>query len=1263
MTLPLRGFALWLLAAVLLAAVAVAPCAALTASALSIENLQARVEAEPNNVKARYLLGRAYAEKGRHADAVAQFQAVLAVRPVPVVMFQLGVSLAKLGDLQKAVFQWDEIVKKYRPNNLTTLGYLGLALHKLATSADDESRRSELHMSALDYFKRILRIDPGNVKARLYAGAEYAKLGKLEQAAIQWLMAVRANPRNIQAWVLLTKALYKLQKLDKVRLAVNKILSLDASNIFAREMQSKLDTMTPQQRAEDAGKRPLPEEGDIPQVDPAKRPEEGVAPPVVVDKGPDVSTPDEDARGGDRPIPMADPPPPGSGDTGPNIEVEQLFLDGLDFKEKGNYEKALYSFLQAIDKDPKFSQIYLQLGEVYLSLAKLAPTKSQFEERIQLSLQALKKVPELAPGSLLAQASNAKGVLVGRLQKEGFSAYHLTTAQTAVTDERPEDAFEEYVLLLSNAVFNPEIFFDLGVILPKLTGGNMQDLQFFLEELYGQHKENYLVEYLLAKTYARLGKNTEAVKHVGLFVEHAEVLAPHIAKFIARTSMAKTDPIDLIVSAKLLIKRQDRREALNRLVEFLKVAPKNDLFYSEATKLRSSIGELLDAGMSKSFEEEKKEVVGEIPRMKALFGEYYKPEQLDDKMVEDLKVFLTNRPENMLARFMFGWVNRVFAPRSGQMQADMERSAEDTLNDLLNQKANSPEWHLALGLQALQWGLPDNARSHLKVSGDLLLARGQTRSTAFANQALTAASRLIDARKLDEAAILLDQARVYDYRSLNYFLVKYRYLLGRGQSIEALYIFWELASTAVGDPWFRLVLFTDLGLILFRATLLALLLTSGLLVVRYFEDLHHLLSELWRQKGLLLPFSLAISIFLVLVFPTGLVVFLPALTWPMLRAEEKRIFLSLVGLLVLVPMLLPVSLADNFELLRTVERVRAGETTGARDYFEKFLKSHPGDYNATFLGGLIGMQDGDPAGLDSAEKTFKELSKRYPSETGPLINLGNLLALKGDTTGAFDAYNKALGKNPANTPALYNISAVYQRAAQTENFEKYLRWARTVARPEDQLGRYEAIAFNPPRLALMNAPLPDEKLGGYFSISGTLGLMSMDPSLMLFLGWFVFGGGLVGFLIFTRERLDVLMRRCYHCLRIVCNNCQKVHDQKAFCLNCADEAGRKRISTRDRHQELQALAFKKAAIFNLLMPGAGYVFLDRVAGGVLFGLLFYVLSLLAISGGGWLSNFLYQPVDSGPLTLLRTLLSAGVLVLFALVQFLFFRARSRISGT
>ncbi len=1231
--------------------------AAVTSRNMSIEALKSRVSQSPNDLKARYLLARKLAAKQRWAEAVGHYQAILALRPVPAVMFHLGIALAKLGDLQNAVFQWDAIIKKYRPNNLTTLGYLGLALHKLARSQENQSRQFELHRSSLEYFKRILRLEPGNMKARIYAGAEYMKLGRPKQAVDQWVRAVRANPKSIQAWVLLTKGLARLRQLDKVRLAIRKILTLDPSNVFARKLQARLDRLKPDEAVvEDPipvsvpGGRGMDDGGPVtsPGVDPNSPDEGGLARDPLDSPIPRIEEPD----------PLADPSPLGSP---MNLQAEQLFLDGLDYKERGNFEKALYSFLQAIDIDPKFSQVYLQVGEVYLSLARLAPTKNQFEERIQLSIQALKQVGEFTPGSLLAHASRAKEVLVTRLQKQGFSGYHLSTAKRALDDDRPEDAFEEYVLLLSNAVFKPDVFYDLGLIVPKLTGGNMQDLQFFLEELYEQHRDSYLVEYLLGKTYLRLGKLNEGKSFEEKFIDHAEILATHVTRYIEQSGSKDTDPVDLFVSARLLIKRQDRRAAVQRLSLFLKKADKSSPFYSEALKLRTSLGEMLDAGQSKGFAEERDALVSEFPRLKAIFGEHFKIEHLDAKLPEDLKVFLTNHPENMLARYLVAWVTRVNAPKAGMMQQDLEQEAEDTFTDLLGQKSSNPDWHLEVGLHSLRWRLPDIGRAHLKVAGDLLILRGRLRSTRHANRVLEEASRFIGTGSLDEAAILLKQARILDIQSLNYFLIRSRFLFHKGRSADALYCLVEMVSVALGDHWFRLVVFTDLGLILFRATLLALLLLSALLVVRYYEDLHHLLMELWQQRGLLLPFSLAIAVFLVMVFPTGLVVFLPLLTWPMLRQDEKRSFLLLLGLLMVVPVILPVSLSDNFDLLRQAEQVRSGQISEARVFFEDFLSTHPADFNATYLLGLVGLMEGDEAGLKSARKIFSGLATRNPDESGPLVNLGNLEARAGNSAEALEFYNKALAKNPANTWALHNIATIYGRAGQTENEDKNLRWARSVARGPEQLARFEAASLPSSRALLMNYPLDDEKLDSYFTMAGTFGMLALNGPVVFFLCWFLFGGGLVGFLIFTRERLDVVMRRCHHCMRIICNNCQKVQDQKAYCAICVDPKSREKVSARDRQKRMREKAFKKAAAFNLIFPGSGFVFTGNALLGLCSAVLFLCLAMAAASKGGWLSNFLYTPVDMAPVMAIQMGLTLVALACFALLQAAFFRFRDRVS--
>jgi len=172
------------------------------------------VRKRPKDLRLRYLLGRKYAAAGEHRKAIAQFEAIQRTkrRVVPVVQFHLGLSYARNGNLTKAVLAWTRLLEE-KPNNTKTMGYLGLALYKQGLASPNEELRQQLFQESLDWWRRILRLDPANLRARYFAGIEYFKLGRYEDSAKQWLIFLRVKKnhtgeiRDASKKGLLTKAL------------------------------------------------------------------------------------------------------------------------------------------------------------------------------------------------------------------------------------------------------------------------------------------------------------------------------------------------------------------------------------------------------------------------------------------------------------------------------------------------------------------------------------------------------------------------------------------------------------------------------------------------------------------------------------------------------------------------------------------------------------------------------------------------------------------------------------------------------------------------------------------------------------------------------------------------------------------------------------------------------------------------------------------------------------------------------------------------
>jgi tetratricopeptide (TPR) repeat protein len=85
-----------------------------------------------------------------------------------------------------------------------------------------------------------------------------------------------------------------------------------------------------------------------------------------------------------------------------SLRAEQLLLDGLDRKDQGRYQESIVLLLEALAIDPGFTQAYAHAGDVWLELARQAPTEPEFRAYLALALRSFERVGALAPDSLAA---------------------------------------------------------------------------------------------------------------------------------------------------------------------------------------------------------------------------------------------------------------------------------------------------------------------------------------------------------------------------------------------------------------------------------------------------------------------------------------------------------------------------------------------------------------------------------------------------------------------------------------------------------------------------------------------------------------------------------------------------------------------------------------------------------------------------------------------------------------------------------------------
>lgn len=1253
----------------------------------NVARLQDMIRQRPKDLRLRYLLGRKYAQAGEHQRAAQEFQAILSLKKkaVPVVQFHLGLAFARAGNLTQAVLAWTRLLEE-KPNNTRTMGYLGLALYRQGLASPNEELRRRLFEDSLDWWKRILRLDPSNLRARYFAGIEYFKLGRYEDAAKQWLIFLRVRKNHPKVLGLVAKALMKLRRWDQARRTLKHLerLGEKAGNgkyvTFARKSLRKVE------QAQRSGGRP-PEESDL-------EPEDEDRDAVTQDP-PGLPPPPPGPEPG--PPPPLGPRPPGLPqlpvDEGMTLQAESLFLDGLDYKEQGNHEKALFAFLQAIDQQPDFSQVYLQIGEVYLALARLAPTPAEFDQRMRLAANALEKVKDLSPNTLLAHAAHSKLTVVRRSESMGFRGYHEELAKQAVAENRESDAFQEYVILLSNEDFRPTIFFQVATLVPRLSEGNLQDLRFFLEELADTRPDHPLISYLIARVYLRVYLAAAEDPERQPDEEAANLARDHMATaekgiqdhsdeknyLVGYADKPDAAPVDQWLTARVLARDGDGEGALERLATFLKAAGRDHPFFGLANQMKEQLTNALrpassGTGGGDPFESERAQLFQAEKRNSEIFFKtddegmpLLSPGHLGDRnRFEALRLFVDNHPANGIARFLRGWLYKRKAGEATGESKDLRKQGNDDWEQVHAQHLGDPWYHHRLGKQVLRWTVIDpdlevEAAHFFRTARFIQLAQGRMHDARLARDTLAEAAWWRERGQVPHARTMLAHTRAYDPGNLRIHLERYHLELAEGRFVGGLTVLPGWLIDGLSRYWVRQVLLSDLALLIFLAVLTTLLGFSIYLVVRYYAELHHMMLEFWEIKGMLLPLSMAVPVVLLFVFPTGLVVFVPLLCWQNMRLRERGVYVALILALMATPMMLPLTLGSNVALLRAYEQVAAGDLDGVASRLEKSMDGSSQDFTRRYLLSLVYLRQGEVA---SAEDVLGKLAKAADEHEGVLLNRGVAAARKGEYEQAKTFFSKALAVNPRSARALYDLAGIFRILEDEDKNQQYHRWALEIATPEvrEVIEAMDEIPSDITRLPLLDQPLDPRELSPLFSFFGSYNFLALNATLLGFLTWFLLGGGLATFLVFSRERMDIQQTRCHNCLAVTRAEIGMKATDVVHCDACADPATRRQFMGNEANEKLKAEALRRARILNAFLPGMGLGFLGWTIPAALFPLGISFLFLLRISGGGFLMRTLFPVADLGPVDILLTVGVCLALALYALTQFLMWRYRDEIEA-
>lgn len=182
------------------------------------------VTKRPGNGFARYNLGKAYADAGRHLEAVAEFTESARLIPgAAPTHFNLANSLVALGRNAEGRTRY-EAALRLDPGFAKAHFNLGNLL--LAT---DEK------LAALGHFEAAVELSPGDLAARTNFGGVLLELGRLDEARTELEMVARAQPDSAEAhFGLGTIALLQHRGPEAVR-AFETVLRLRPDFTVARE--------------------------------------------------------------------------------------------------------------------------------------------------------------------------------------------------------------------------------------------------------------------------------------------------------------------------------------------------------------------------------------------------------------------------------------------------------------------------------------------------------------------------------------------------------------------------------------------------------------------------------------------------------------------------------------------------------------------------------------------------------------------------------------------------------------------------------------------------------------------------------------------------------------------------------------------------------------------------------------------------------------------------------------------------------------------
>ena len=837
-------------------------------------------------------------------------------------------------------------------------------------------------------------------------------------------------------------------------------------------------------------------------------------------------------------------------------------------------------------------------------------TEDKFNEHLRLASQALTTAVELEPDSLLAHASRAKLKLVDQKGKEGFEIAHLKVAREAVKNGDIRFAIEEYIILITNNFISTELAFALRDLLETVDEGLRLDLNNSIQPSISEGS----VKGLYIGSRLRFDRDEqEGILLADRIFDSKDNNQEFFRELQSRMERSSEDFLDHYILGRALLAKNAGGAAkkyldLSHALASTESIKKKVEFYQK--KIKASEGtrifeQLAPLGTKRppfeSFIREKNELVSLESSFQAVFEAKGTMGSLSSKK-ELLERFVATKPEHSLAKFLLSLILE-----KSTLEMNIE-NAENLKTAALSSNSMDSGWHLQMGIIAVRLGDNRAAQRFFENARSILLKVGWERYEPYSKILSDEASVQIGISNLDAAREFIRYG--FDFNPFSRQVAHSQsslYSVSGGQN--AFTVDRDFFSRLMDQGFYAQIYRGELGIILFWSIFIALIFFSTVVVFRKQEELKHFVDELFGAKSVSIPLAVFIGGILLILFPTGLVIFLPILLWVFLDELEQLGFIVGLILLVSVPFFVPIGYVYHTEALKALHDLQEGQVENAREHYEGRLRVNPVDIEARFQIGLLELLDG--RGAEKAAKNFEQILKEDPSHFAALLNLGVCRAKKGDLTGAIQYFSKALELNPIHDKVLYNLSRVYELKGDLKLASNYVKWiggsgeaSKAIIERYLQLGSTAEPVFAP--VFLENGIFRYDTLLARGSSGGMLG------DLLLFLAWFFIGGGGIVLLLVMRAKMQIQITSCKFCDQRICSNCQSLLSGDSLCSDCFESTNRRSqgvLHFRKIREELFLSRVKKISIF---LPGFALVHQGHMLAGFVIALGFWFTLLIGI---------------------------------------------------